>query len=59
MKIVFFDVDKLTGQYLKTRPACKCNIILLENSIETMTDEQYEQLKMLPSSRFLCILQKL
>jgi D-lactate dehydrogenase len=45
MKIVFFDVDKLTGQYLKTRPACKCNIILLENSIETMTDEQYEQIK--------------
>lgn len=45
MKIVFFDVDKLTGQYLKTRPACKCNIILLENSIETMTPEQYEQIK--------------
>lgn len=45
MKVVFFDVDKLTGQYLAARSACKCNIILLENSIETMTPEQYEQIK--------------
>lgn len=45
MKVVFFDVDKITGQYLQSRPACKCNIILLENSIETVTPEQYEQIK--------------
>jgi len=45
MKIVFFDVDKLTGQYLAARPACKCDIMLLENSIETVTPEQYKQIK--------------
>lgn len=45
MKIVFFDVDKITREYLSQKQICDGNIVLLEESMENISPAQYEQIK--------------
>ncbi len=45
MKIVFFDVDKLTRDYLQDKKMCDCDVVYLENSIENTDAETYEKIK--------------
>ena len=45
MKIVFFDVDKLTRDYLQDKKMCNCDVVYLENSIENTDAETYEKIK--------------
>ncbi len=45
MKIVFFDVDRITRHYLSQNQICNGNVVLLEESMENISPEQYEQIK--------------
>lgn len=45
MKVVFFDVDKITRDYLKNQPICNGDVVMLEESMENITPEQYEKVK--------------
>lgn len=45
MKVVFFDVDKITRDYLKNQPICNGDVVMLEESMENITPEQYEKIK--------------
>ena len=45
MKTVFFDVDNITKDYLKQKQICTGNTIFLEESMENISQQQYEQVK--------------
>lgn len=45
MKTVFFDVDNITRNYLESHQICDGDVILLEESMENITPEQYAQIK--------------
>lgn len=45
MKIVFFDVDQLTKDFLRNRKICDCEVFYLENSIENTDTQTFEQIK--------------
>ncbi|WP_458402002.1 NAD(P)-dependent oxidoreductase [Candidatus Avelusimicrobium sp.] len=45
MKIVFFDVDKITREYLQNKPIGCGEVILLEESLENISPTQYQQIK--------------
>lgn len=45
MKIVFFDVDEITRNYLKGKPVCEGDVTLLAESMENISPEQYEKIK--------------
>lgn len=45
MKIVFFDVDKLTEDYIKDKKVCDCEMVLLPHSLEVTPAATYEQIK--------------
>lgn len=45
MKIVFFDTDRITRDYLHDKKMCDCDVIYLENSIENTDAETYEKIK--------------
>lgn len=45
MKIVFFDVDRITRDYLAKRHICDGDVILLEESMENISEEQFSYIK--------------
>lgn len=45
MKIVFFDVDEITKNYLEKQKICTGDVVLLNESMENITPRQYEQVK--------------
>lgn len=45
MKIVFFDVDKITRDYLEKQQICDGDVVLLEESMENISAEQFERVK--------------
>lgn len=45
MKIVFFDADKLTRDYLATQKMCDCEVVFLENNIENTPPDIYQKIK--------------
>lgn len=45
MHVVFFDVDRITADYLKNKQVCQCNITVFENSLEELTQQQYAAVK--------------
>ncbi len=45
MKTVFFDVDKITKDYLEKQPICTGDVVMLEESMENISDEQFQQIK--------------
>ena len=45
MKTVFFDVDKITKEYLEKQSVCTGNVVLLPESMENISPAQYEQIK--------------
>ena len=45
MKIVFFDVDEITKNYLEKQKICTGDVVLLSESMENISPAQYEQVK--------------
>jgi D-lactate dehydrogenase len=45
MKTVFFDVDNITRNYLNQQQICDGDVLLLEESMENISPQQYEQVK--------------
>ena len=45
MKTVFFDVDKITRDYLEKQQICTGDTVLLPESMENISQQQYEQIK--------------
>lgn len=45
MKVVFFDVDKITREYLDSKQICAGDVVMLEESMENITPAQYETVK--------------
>lgn len=45
MKVVFFDVDKLTKDYIQGRKVCQCDIELVESSLENIKPERMAEVK--------------
>ncbi len=45
MKIVFFDVDKITRNYLEKQIICNGDVVMLEESMENISPQQYELTK--------------
>ena len=45
MKAVFFDVDKITKDYLEKQQICDGNVVMLSESMENISQEQFEKVK--------------
>ncbi len=45
MKVVFFDVDKITKDYLEKHQICDGNVVMLSESMENISQEQFEKVK--------------
>lgn len=45
MKAVFFDVDKITKDYLEKHQICDGNVVMLSESMENISQEQFEKVK--------------
>ena len=45
MKTIFFDVDKITRDYLEKQQICTGDTVLLPESMENISQQQYEQIK--------------
>lgn len=45
MKVVFFDVDKITKDYLEKQQICDGNVVMLSESMENISQEQFEKVK--------------
>lgn len=45
MKIVFFDVDDLSRNYLEKQQICQGDVLLFDKSMEYLTPQEYEQAK--------------
>lgn len=45
MKAVFFDVDKITKDYLEKHSICDGNVVMLSESMENISQEQFEKVK--------------
>lgn len=45
MKVVFFDVDKITKDYLEKHQICDGNVVMLSESMENISPQQFEQVK--------------
>ena len=45
MKAVFFDVDKITKDYLEKQQICDGNGVMLSESMENISQEQFEKVK--------------
>lgn len=45
MKTVFFDVDGITKEYLSSRQICNGDVVMIRESMENISKEQYEKIK--------------
>ncbi len=45
MKIVFFDVDDLTKNYIQGKKVCDCEIVMLKESMDILPDDIYQKVK--------------
>lgn len=45
MKAVFFDVDKITKDYLEKQQICNGDVVMLSESMENISQEQFEKVK--------------